>query len=239
MTLVAGLHLGELVIIAADKREVKMRDNVIISKNDNVEKIISAGIGLITGSGFVNLLQSVKEDIKNSTITDTDQIFDIIQRRREELRSYSLGDKEVTEADIRQTGWLFSYRTVDDNNLPLLRLAIIHQSLGDTIGLYEEGKATAIAPFDSNEEEVKRLSENLTKQLKTTKKIPDLSDTLNYHIPLLQQLFLQVAEVCESVCEEFNIGITTIDGTQMISDTIDSSSTSTEFSRAWAPSADI
>jgi len=48
---------------------------------DGDHKIVSCGLGLITGSGYVSALNAVKAELMVTEITHTDQVIDIIKRK--------------------------------------------------------------------------------------------------------------------------------------------------------------
>ena len=85
MSLVIAMHSNEFSIIAADKRTVFAIDAQIVHKNDDSEKIYKTGLGLITGCGYIELLDAVKHRIANTPITNTDQIVDIIINERKAI----------------------------------------------------------------------------------------------------------------------------------------------------------
>ena len=111
MTILIALNLGELAIITADKKEVLINNGIIYPLNEEANKIIDTGIGLITGSGYVSLLNRVKSTVLHETITDTDQILSIIFKGRRAIQD----NNSVSESDkcelLGKTGWLLSYRT--------------------------------------------------------------------------------------------------------------------------------
>ena len=45
MSLVIGIHLGELVMLAADKRVVTVVDDELLHLSDDADKILDVGIG--------------------------------------------------------------------------------------------------------------------------------------------------------------------------------------------------
>ncbi|EGR2919272.1 hypothetical protein DMW38_23915 [Vibrio parahaemolyticus] len=74
MTMIVGIHLGEYVIVAADKREVTMLGDVVINvTSDAVEKLIEWNGGVVTGNGYVPLLSQLKNHLATNEITHTGQ----------------------------------------------------------------------------------------------------------------------------------------------------------------------
>ncbi|MFK5913600.1 MAG: hypothetical protein QM484_04425, partial [Woeseiaceae bacterium] len=71
MTLLVAINLGDYAIIAADKKEVVIFDDCILPVHESANKVVDVGIGLMTGSGYVKLLESVKTAIKEQNIDNT------------------------------------------------------------------------------------------------------------------------------------------------------------------------
>ncbi|MCX7109050.1 MAG: hypothetical protein NTX45_02760 [Proteobacteria bacterium] len=123
MSLIAGLHLGNFALIASDKREMTINGDTLVFDHDEAEKIINAGLGYISGSGIVELLNSVKVALVNTEITHTDEILDIIKSARECFRLMHYTNLEWAEKQIKKTGWNFTYIT-EENGQPTVRVAI-------------------------------------------------------------------------------------------------------------------
>jgi len=231
MSLIAGLHLGDFVLIAADKRVVNFYGNTLVPDHDEAEKIIDAGLGYVTGSGIVELLQYVEEAIANNEITHIDQILEIVAKERERFRSAHSDDHEWAEAQIRKTGWMFTYMTEEDGQVAV-RIAIVHGSWNDDgIRLLYKGTAMVLVPFDGSPEEAQRLSDILTKNLKTTDELSDFAESASYHIPILQEVFKYASRSCSSVSENFHVAVHSTDGQMLISNEVSGSTTNVQLKR--------
>lgn len=103
MTMIVGIHLGDYILVAADKRETYVVNGRVVSViSDKVNKLVNWGGGLVTGSGYVPLLSELKSKLSQVNITTTDQILDLA--------------KDISESSIEQpeywratTNWMFSY----------------------------------------------------------------------------------------------------------------------------------
>ena len=205
----------------------KNENGEFIILSDDEEKIIDAGIGYITGSGCVELLDPVKYTIKGTKITHTDQILKIISEEKEYFSASAVfGD--LTSEILGMTGWFFTYRTIIDNE-PEIRIALCHPSLGRDIGLILKGNAKFIIPVGSREDPILRVSDLVKQHLKTTDVIPDPIKCLEYHIPILSEVYSFISETCETVSNSFNIGVIFKDGTMLLSTEIGPSSSSISF----------
>lgn len=231
MSLIAGLHFGNFALIAADKREMSIYGDILVPAHDEAEKIINAELGYVTGSGIVELLHPVKDALANTEITHTDQILAIIAKERERFRFEHSTDSEWAEEQIKKTGWLFTYMTEDDGQATV-RIAMVHGAWnGDGIELLYKGAAKVLVPIDGTGEEAQRLSDILAQNLKTTDELPDLSESIGYHIPLLQTVFKYSSEICDSVSESFHVAVHTNDGQMMVSKEIYADTTNVQFER--------
>lgn len=231
MSLIAGLHLGNFALIAADKREMSIHGDLLVPAHDEAEKIINAGLGYVTGSGIVELLHPVKDALTNTEITHTDQILAIIAKERGRFRTAHSTDSEWAEEQIKKTGWLFTYMTEADGQA-MVRVAMVHGAWnGDAIRLLYKGAAKVLVPIDGTAEETQRLSDILAQNLKTTDELTDFSESIGYHIPLLQEVFKYSSEICGSVSEIFHVAVHTNDGKMLVSKEISAGTTNVQFER--------
>ncbi len=229
MSLIVAMHLGNFAVIAADRRVVSQYGNSLVVDHDNAEKIVYAGMGFVSGSGIIELLDSVIEAFLNTKITHTDQILQIITEERKKFLSRHFANQEWAKQQIQKTGWMFTYPTVIDDHATV-RIAMLHGSWdSDDLGLLCKGMAKVFAPVDGTGEEAQRLSDILTKHLKTTDELPDLSESISYHIPFLQTLFNLASESYDSVSKSFHIAVHTNDGRMLISSKISTSSGNVTF----------
>lgn len=219
MTLLVALNLGELAIIAADKKEVLIKDGNIYPLNESAEKIIDTGIGLITGSGYVTLLDRVKEKVSSNPISNTDQILSIIIGEREEIQgSFLLSDAQKSEL-LDKTGWLFSYRTMVAD-LAKLRVALFHPSISSTnLSIIEENTSKILFPSDMDEKLVSSYVERLNNEIKLTSE-GDIQEAISHNVSLVLNLIHSISQVSQTVSESCDIGLALENGENYIATSV-------------------
>lgn len=230
MSLIIGLHLGNIVLLAADKRVMDLYGNRFVFNNDEHEKIIDAGLGYVTGSGVIELLDNVKDSLANADITNTNQIMEIINREKERFLYSHWAGPEWAAEQIKKTGWMFTYSTKSDSQTAI-RIGMVHGSWNDDlIRLLHKGTAMVFVPIDGNGEESERLSEILTQSIKTTNVLTELTEIIPYHVRLLQPIFEHVSDICPSVSKAFHVAVHTNDGMMIVSEEISPDTTNIQFS---------
>ncbi|MFC1496301.1 hypothetical protein ACFL52_02685 [Candidatus Margulisiibacteriota bacterium] len=76
MTFVIGIQSDFYNIVAADTRVTNLFGTCY---QDGEHKIINCNLGLVSGSGWVAILNGVKEKLLSAVITNTDQVTNIIR----------------------------------------------------------------------------------------------------------------------------------------------------------------
>ncbi|PKN86879.1 MAG: hypothetical protein CVU51_06470 [Deltaproteobacteria bacterium HGW-Deltaproteobacteria-1] len=231
MSLIAGMHLGDFALIAADKREMAILGNTLIPAHDDANKIINAGIGYITGSGIVELLDTAKQLIASNEITHTDQIVSIINSSKQQFRSRHANAVDWADDQIQKTGWMFTYLT-EEYEQQIVRIAMVHGAWkDDRLRILLKGNAKVLVPIDGSADESERFSKILMDNLKTTDEVSDFSKNVSFHIPLLQEIFKYSSEQCESVSESFHIAVQMKNGDMLCSKEILRTTSKIEFER--------
>jgi len=159
MTLLIGANLKHYTILAADTRTSFSHWFWGESHKDRTHKIAMCNFGLITGSGYVNALDSVKKELLSKDITHTDEFLEVVEKfavpEIENLIRENPGIKH-------NTCFLLSYRTILDDERKL-RLSLIHPKWNYQLGIYE--KAVVVMPTDFNEEKVDKYNNLLNEEL--------------------------------------------------------------------------
>ncbi|MGA2308131.1 MAG: hypothetical protein ABSG57_01115 [Candidatus Bathyarchaeia archaeon] len=176
-------------------------------------KIQKTSCGLITGAGRTDLLNAVKTRLEKETITNTDQIYEIIKEERFKSAKILFS---ITEDDIGLTGWIYSYITLL-NEIPKLRLDVVHPSLGDGLARWEENKVAAICPYEAKEEEVKDIIVNFNKTIRPSTEFTRVDDSCLYHAQKIAELIRQIQPKYPSVSRCYQIGVHMLDGSMDIS----------------------
>lgn len=83
MTCILVAHLGDEVIIAADKRVTQITEHgARIPCGDNEEKIVRTEVGIITGAGSLAMLDPVKSLVRDHGFGSPDEVLELILQAR-------------------------------------------------------------------------------------------------------------------------------------------------------------
>lgn len=129
MTCILVAHLGDEVIIAADKRVTHIaQDGVKTPCGDTEEKIVRTEVGVITGAGSLAMLDPVKSLVRDHGFNSPDDVLDLILRVRESFSEIHVRSPRL-QADLAETSWMFTYPTVVDDQ-SVTRFVYYHQQHG-------------------------------------------------------------------------------------------------------------
>lgn len=78
MTLIVGFNMVAYALLVADTRLTFIRPDGSTYYHDDCEKIQRTGMGIITGAGFGNLLDAVKDRLADEEIIRTERVAEII-----------------------------------------------------------------------------------------------------------------------------------------------------------------
>ncbi|WP_415721710.1 hypothetical protein [Photobacterium ganghwense] len=206
MTMIVGIHLGDYVIIAADRREVFIDGGKVSSViSDEVDKFVKWNGGIITGCGYVPLLSELKKHLKHTEITSTNQIVALTKR--------VVSDLPINASIWRQqTHWMFSYISGSEVG-PQCRLGYIRSEVPDEIHLLYTMRATIWAKLPDIEQRI----DTLNAALKPLSRTYDFEENVAYHLGLLKELFLYASTVDETVSKDFNYYIQAYNGDERLS----------------------
>ncbi|EHU4933588.1 hypothetical protein KY890_002967 [Vibrio vulnificus] len=193
MTMIVGIHLGEYVIVAADKREVTMLGDVVINvTSDAVEKLIEWNGGVVTGNGYVPLLSQLKNHLATNEITHTGQIL--------EYANSTTANLPDTQANWKnQTNWMFSYLSEVGGEL-VTRLGFVTSANIDGTHMLEPMTSTIWAKLPDLDDRIKELND----QLVPLDDLEQIGENLDHHVSLLKGLFEYAAAVDNTVCKDFS-----------------------------------
>lgn len=160
MTCILIAHLGSEVVIATDKRVVSIfEDGTRIPSGDEEEKIVRTGVGVVTGSGAVAMLEPVKSALSEKDFASTDDVLELILKTR---RNYVLANKSSPrlEADLAETSWVLTYPTVEGTRA-VTRVVFYHQSVSaDRLAIVGEGRVMCF-PAGFTHEQAQALQSQL------------------------------------------------------------------------------
>ena len=205
MTIAFGVDLGLYAILAADTRTTWYVFGIPYH-DDESSKVQLTTMGLITGAGFSPLLDAVKGRLAGETIANTNRLLTIIQeetsRVHEEWRGYTQIDTWV-----EQTGWIFSYYTILDNN-PGLRVGIFHPSLSrERYATYEVGKPAIIYPIELDRLTVDAIHSVILKKLVTPADDSEFQKTVDRNVSVIGDLIRALQPRCPSISNRLQFGI--------------------------------
>jgi len=176
-------------------------------------------MGLITGAGFCTLLDGVKRKLATEQVVDTERVLRIIKEETAVTRN-AWGAYPQMESWIEQTGWIFSYMTVLDDQ-PLLRLGVFHPSLNrEMYATYAVGNPAIISPIELASEIANEIHHLLLKRIKVPTGVVDLQSSIEQNSTLIGTVISELQRSCPSISRRFQIGIH-IGGQTGISELVD------------------
>lgn len=213
MTIAIGIYFNEFILLAADTRTTYYDNSGdVISFHDESEKIVRTKMGLMTGAGNMGLLDAVKSRFKKKEIGNSNELLKIIGKER--CRFINLVDFLNLEPHIKtieSTGWIFTYVTKREN-IPLLRLAIYHPSLGNGIGLYKERQPAAIFPHEASKQEAEELGKALENIIRPFNEFKDFASCIKYHLEYIGSFIDLIQPNYPSISSSCQFGIHALEG---------------------------
>ena len=151
MTLLAAINLGDVALIVSDKKESQIIDGIVVASHTDAKKIIETDIGIITGSGWVDLLEPVKKAIANSRINHTDQVLELINNERNNVNTNPGLNSDQRTHMLTTTSWVMTYRTIEDDQCKM-RVVWFHPSISESkFGVLNENEPRVIFPHGTSQ----------------------------------------------------------------------------------------
>ena len=205
MTIAIGINLGLYAILAADTRTTYHKPGIPFY-DDNSSKVQKTAMGLITGAGFCPALDSVKNRLETEQITNTDAVLSIIKEESKKTQQTWQTHPQI-HSWMEQTGWIFSYTTLL-NNQPLLRLGIFHPSISkDEFGIYEVGKPAIIFPVELDREKVEAICDPILQKIKVPADSSELQSSVERNTAIIAAVINALQPHCPSISRRFQVGI--------------------------------
>lgn len=218
MTVAIGINLGSYAILAADTRTTYHVFGMPFY-DDNSSKVQKTTMGLITGAGFCTLLNGVKEKLAIEQVTNTERVLGIIKEETERTLSAWRAHPQI-EFWIEQTGWIFSYMTLL-NDQPLLRVGVFHPSLNKEMYVtYEVGNPAIIFPVELDPGITKAIHDSVLKRIKVPTDVADVQSSIEWNSTVIGTIISELQPYCSSISKRFQIGIHS-SGQTGISDLVD------------------
>lgn len=193
MSMIVALHLNSYVLIAADKRETFQVDGKVeYVVSDEIRKLVEWPGGVVTGSGYVPLLQDFKSKISQAKISIVDEIIEIARESSNNLPKKQSDWK-------KSTNWLFTY-SADKPEGAITRVAFIKSQEPGSVRVLEAGRALIWTKIPNYKEQLS----NLNAIIKPEKDLSNIKRSLSYHTEILKELYANVAKVNPSVSKAFD-----------------------------------
>ncbi|MBA7528312.1 hypothetical protein ES705_20495 [subsurface metagenome] len=215
MTLISGANLNYYTILAADTRRSCTHPLVGECHRDHDHKIAICKMGLITGSGYVDALDSVKEELLKKEIFHTDEVLNIINKSA--IPKIKLLNRNDPSSIKYKTYFLISYFTSLDNK-DILRLAFLHPELNYQLNIVEE--SIILTPGDTNEKYCEKYNKILRKGLHRCK-VSNYSDK-EYMVSVLTNIcknaiffaecFYEISKISNLVSGDFDFAALLLNG---------------------------
>jgi hypothetical protein len=201
--MIVGINLVDYVLVAADKREVLLVDrNVDHVISDSANKIIDWHSGYITGSGYVLVLNELKEAVSNSKISHTNEIIELAVGI---CKSFANGDSLFLES----SNWMFTYVTdTDTGNKP--RIGIVNAKAPAELRVLDDMTSTIWAKIPDLDSAISELNN----KLKEPNEFSNVEESITYHVSLLNEIFTNGAMYDETVCSKYDCCIQLKDGSK-------------------------
>lgn len=214
MTIALGIHLGTYAMLAADTRITY--PTYLWLHDDAARKIQKTTLGLITGAGYVPLLDQVKRKLATESPTNTNDILAIIR----EARANMLEAGGEVQSLVQTTGWIFTYNSLADGQA-VTRLAIFHPSVSMTeIGLYAKGDPCIVFPPEVPRDAADSITAEIKRSVKLPSELEPFDDNLGKNCSVIAVLIKSLQPYCPSISKRFQIGVHISEKTA-ISDIID------------------
>jgi hypothetical protein len=202
MTMLIGIHTGDSVWLAADKRAVYKEGNKVISiVSDNVDKLVSWSGGYITGNGYVDLIDILKNKIRSTNITSTSQIIEMVSDLNNELDNIP-GDF------TKQTRWVISLCSGTEE-VVTPKIGYI-EPFSDNVNMLTEG--SCLVWNNMPEHVLLALQVETEKHVRRIDSFDTFSDAVTHYNGLFQQLFKLGSSHDETVSKEFEFSVVLSDG---------------------------
>ena len=205
MTIAIGINLGSYAILAADTRTTYHVSGMPFY-DDNSSKVQGTTMGLITGAGLCPLLDSVKKKLVTEQVTNTERVLGIIKEETEMTLNAWRAHPQI-ESWIEQTGWIFSYTTLL-NDQPLLRVGVFHPSLNREMYVtYEVGNPAIIFPVELNSGIAIAVNDSTQKRIKVPTDVADVQSSIEQNAAVIGAVISELQPHCLSISKRFQIGI--------------------------------
>lgn len=204
MTMLIGIHAGDSVWLAADKRAVyKEGDEVISVVSDEIVKLVEWSGGYITGHGYVDLIDKLKEKISSTNVNSTTQILEMTNYLSDEL-------KGLPSSYINQTRWVITFCSGTEEVITP-KIGYIEPSSAN-VNMLSEG--SCLVWLNIPTDAMQMLQSETKKHIRRVDSFDDFSEVVTHYRSLFQQLFALGSSLDETACSNFEFSVVLSDGTR-------------------------
>jgi len=213
MTICIAVNRGDYIFMAADTRVTFGRPKQ--HHEDGHIKLYETGVGMITGSGWSQLLDRVKVRVMNENIEHTSDINNIIKNEQQAVKDINTYDLSCLELDenIASTGWFYSYCTFVNDQIKT-RVSFVHGSEfnereDNTVKSLHDGQAMIWVDGSVDPSVVKDYELLLNNFVSSSVVGATVSDSGVQLLNITQRLISNAADICDGVSKEFYYGFQT------------------------------
>jgi len=204
MTMLVGIHAGDSVWLAADKRAVYKEGNTVVSVvSDDVDKLVEWSGGYITGNGYVDLIDKLKSKISSTNINSTTQIMEMTNTLSNELNDIPL---EFT----KQTRWVITLCS-GTGEVVTPKIGYI-EPFSANVNLLPEGKC--LVWLNISDDALLMFKSEIEKNIRRVDSFITTSEAVSHYKSLFQQLFKLGSSYDETVSECFEYSVLLSDGSR-------------------------
>jgi len=152
------------------------------------------------------LLDSVKRKLATEEVTHTERMLGIVKEETERILNAWRTHPQI-ESWIGQTGWIFSYTTLL-NNQPHLRVGIFHPSLSkESHAVYEVGEPAIIFPVELDQETATVVCDSILQGIKLPTDLSELQSSIAQNSAVIGAVVNALQPYCPSISRRFQVGI--------------------------------
>lgn len=186
MSIIAGLHAGRYVMLAADCLLWEYCDHTLETLADErrAPKIVSSPIGFLAAVGVIPLIDAVTRGLERDPPDSGDDVLQTILAARRTLPEWA--EHELLQHGLKGTSWMVTYRLeADAQQAAVVRVALYEPKVNDA-ALLNIGPGTMYACMSASAFE--RHYDACASQVHECKRAEDEGASLAHHAGVLREL---------------------------------------------------
>jgi hypothetical protein len=205
MNIAIGINLGLYAILVGDTRVIDEENGTQINRDDQ-DKVHKTKMGLITGAGFVQLLDNVTKRIEVEPITNTEILLSVIKEEYAAIRK-KWGIYSQLESWISQTAWIFSYTTFKNGQYNL-RVGMFHPSINqENHVIYEVGYPAIILPKELDTKTGNAICEPIMGKIIVPEDPGEIQSSIDHNVAVIVDVINALRPFCSFISRRFQVGI--------------------------------